>query len=369
MSLTVTVAHTTNATGGDSAGLIGQTAFNGTGAHTITVDGFAGDGGYAFRYAFATATTNTPAAGTIQFNNATLASVTAIYVNETEAAGIALGSIINGINVNDRLMFSNSDRSDFQVFLVTAVPTTTGGVTTFTVTRTAGTAALFAAAETIFLSPRRTADNIGLSAGTTAIAPANIAAGTNKTTTAAGDIMYDGASFQFANAAAARGVVSLEQFIQLNTAYTMVSQTAAQKAFNNPTGGALTVLASTLYFFEGMFNLSAMSVSSGSFGFAFGGTATRTSELWEAIAKKTAPATAAAPQTSLNTAANTTLATASLIATGYFTVRGVVKINAAGTLIPMISLTVAAAAVVGVNSYFRLTPMGANTQLSVGNWA
>ena len=48
--------------------------------------------------------------------------------------------------------------------------------------------------------------------------------------------------------------------------------------------------------FEGEFSLSAMSATSGSFGFAIGGTATLTSINWSSLSNKAALATAAADQ-------------------------------------------------------------------------
>ena len=51
-------------------------------------------------------------------------------------------------------------------------------------------------------------------------------------------------------------------------------------------------------------------------------------------------------------------------------IRGIVRVNAAGTLIPQITQgTNSAAAIVGVNSWFRLIPVGLNTTASVGSWS
>ena len=50
-------------------------------------------------------------------------------------------------------------------------------------------------------------------------------------------------------------------------------------------------------------------------------------------------------------------------------VKGIFRINGAGTIIPSIQLTTASAAVIGVNTWFKCYPVGTNTVISVGNWA
>jgi len=211
--------------------------------------------------------------------------------------------------------------------------------------------------------------NLKLAAGTTSLAPLSFQSGTVKTTAAAGDMEYDGTAF-YANAqASSRQVVDAEQFVTLTSPYTLTSQTAAQKLFNATANGALTVQASTAYWFECFFTLSAMSATSGAFGFALGGTATLTSQMWETEANKAALATAASAQNTVNTAANTAIATATTTTTGWAKVWGKVRVNAAGTLIPQVSLGVAAAAVVGADSYFRIWPAGASSVTNVGNWS
>jgi hypothetical protein len=162
-----------------------------------------------------------------------------------------------------------------------------------------------------------------------------------------------------------------DQLMFLNTAYTLVSQTAAQKAFNGTANGQVS-LASGTHDFECILNLSAMSSISGSFGFGFAGGATFT-EQWFATAIKSATlSTASAWQQSFNTAENTTLATASTATVGYAVIRGRLNVTVSGTVIPQISLTVAAAANVGAGSYFKVGALGSGsgtTNIVVGTWS
>ena len=184
---------------------------------------------------------------------------------------------------------------------------------------------------------------------------------------AAGVLEYDGTCFYATMASLTRGIVHNIQFQVLTTAYTLTSQTAAQKLLNATTNGAVTLPVGT-YEFECLFSLTSMSSTSGSFGFALGGTATF-SQAWQAIADKGVLATASNPQQTFNTAANTVLATAGTGTTGEAMIKGIITVTVTGTVIPQVSLTVAAAAVVGVGSHFRIAPLGSSSVTNVGNWS
>jgi hypothetical protein len=208
---------------------------------------------------------------------------------------------------------------------------------------------------------------------TASTAPLKFTSGTILTTAEAGVIEYDGTAFYADIAASTRTTIVAQQSLVLNTANsTLANQTAAQKIFNNTTNGQVTLPVGT-YFFECFYSLSSLSATSGSFGFALGGTATFTQQ-WRSEAQKgTATlATATATQTTYSTAANTTLATASTNTIGWAYISGVVNVTAAGTLIPQVSVTTTAAPVVGVGSYFKInavSPTNSTTNVTVGNWS
>lgn len=167
------------------------------------------------------------------------------------------------------------------------------------------------------------------------------------------------------------GQTTQEQFITLTAAYTLANQTAAQKLFNAPTGGALTLLVGT-YFFECCFALSGLNAASHSVGFALGGTAVYTRQAWwcDAVLPTTSQATPNTVQRTFNTAANTTLVTAGTVTNFSAVIRGKFVIGTAGTVIPSVSqLTNAAAAVVGVDSYFRCQLAGLGAVQSIGIWS
>jgi hypothetical protein len=216
------------------------------------------------------------------------------------------------------------------------------------------------------------ANPLALVAGTASTPPLDFAAGTNTTSAIAGAVEYDGSVFYSSVATSTRGTIPSEQTILLNTAYTLTSQTAAQKLFNASTNGAVTLPVGT-YQFECFYSLSSMSASSGSFGFALGGAGTFTQQ-WRSIAQKGTGtlATATTAVSTFSTAANTTLTTTSSNTVGYAWIKGIINVTVAGTVIPQVSLGVAAAAVVGVGSYFKVSPLsGTNstTNIAIGNWS
>jgi hypothetical protein len=207
---------------------------------------------------------------------------------------------------------------------------------------------------------------------TASTAPLKFTSGTVLTTAEAGVIEYDGTAFYADVAASTRATIVAQQAVVLNATYTLTSQTAAQKLFNNTANGAVTLPVGT-YFFECFYSLSSMSATSGSFGFALGGAATFTQQ-WRSEAQKGTGtlATATATQATYNITANTTIATASTNTVGYALISGVINVTVAGTVIPQVSLGVAAAAVVGIGSYFRInaaSPTNSTNNVTIGNWS
>jgi hypothetical protein len=215
--------------------------------------------------------------------------------------------------------------------------------------------------------PTTAGPTLTLPAGTATIEPLLLTSGTNLTTALAGVVEYDGTCKYFSPAASSRAV-DLAEYIQvLSASYTLTSQTAAQKLLNATTNGAVTLPVGT-YEFECQFSLSSLDTTGSSFGFALGGTATFT-QAWWALADKVALAAPSSPQMSFNTAANTSITTSDTTATGYAQITGIIRVTVAGTVIPQVSLTIASAAVVAANSFFRCRPVGNATVTNVGNWS
>lgn len=182
-----------------------------------------------------------------------------------------------------------------------------------------------------------------------------------------GAFEFENPAFYLTGATSQRGVVPADQFILQQSTYTLTSSTDAQKLFGTTTNGQVTLVPGT-YEFECQFSLSSMSSSSGSFGFALGGGATFT-QYWWSLANKATLATAATGQVTYNTAANTTLVTANTGQVAFARIHGVVIVTVGGTIIPQVSLGVAAAAVVGIGSFFKIRALGGATASRSGNWS
>jgi hypothetical protein len=157
-------------------------------------------------------------------------------------------------------------------------------------------------------------------------------------------------------------VYPTERFINLTGIHTLASQTAAQPLFDadgGPAGGLISLETGT-YLFECNFYITSISSGNNGFGFALGGTATKT-EGWQAIATKgSGVTTPRSPNMSWNTSANVQL-TQSNGNECTAQIKGTIRITVAGTIIPQVSLGSAAAGVVQPNSYFRITRVGSAT--------
>jgi hypothetical protein len=162
-------------------------------------------------------------------------------------------------------------------------------------------------------------------------------------------------------------------WIQQNATYTLTSTTASQRLFNASTNGALTLPIGT-YRYEMLLYLSAMSATSGNgaFGILGAGTATIASALSQAVGVDGLPATGAgtgnsywtgvtSPSPIITTQVNTAIG---------ITVRGTIRVSAAGTIIPSFTLATAAAAVVEPNSYFVTNRVSTSaTGVTFGPWS
>lgn len=138
--------------------------------------------------------------------------------------------------------------------------------------------------------------------------------------------------------------------------FNFLATVAAQPLFNASPNGALSLLPG-LYEFECSFDMTGMSTTSGTFGFALGGTATLDSQKWQSTANKATRGTQANGQSTYNSAANTALTANTTTAEGWAYICGVFRVSAAGTLIPQVSFsTITGGPIVAVkqNSFFRV---------------
>lgn len=169
------------------------------------------------------------------------------------------------------------------------------------------------------------------------------------------------------------GVFLDSQISTLINSYTLTSTTASQAVFP-ATQNTLTVEASSTYMVDALIHISGMSATSGNYTFSFlgAGTATVSSARIHIIGvDSTTPTTAAAQDGALMTGAASTgavlVAAAGTASVARFS--GLLRTGTAGTLIPSVSLTTAAAALVNLGSYISMSRVGASSMTTVGGWA
>lgn len=148
------------------------------------------------------------------------------------------------------------------------------------------------------------------------------------------------------------------------------SLTSAQNIFA-AANDTLTVTAITTYRFSAKlsFNTGATSHTT---AFGFGGTATFTSISYASIASSSAANTLAAAQVRRVEAATAAVLTAASTAvTTEILLEGLIRINAAGTIIPQVTFSSGPTGTceTAVNSFFEIRPVGLASTAAVGSWA
>jgi hypothetical protein len=145
-----------------------------------------------------------------------------------------------------------------------------------------------------------------------------------------------------------------EYWMMLSANYTMTSTTATQKLFNATTNGALT-LGVGVYEYRSMLYLTSMSATSGNLTFNIlgAGTATIGSNSLSYNTSQDGGTTAPVSQSGSPFVSTGVTPAATITPAGNFSgvFRGMIRITAAGTVIPSVSLQNAAAAVVQVGSH------------------
>jgi hypothetical protein len=191
-------------------------------------------------------------------------------------------------------------------------------------------------------------------------------------TAAVGNLEFDGKAFYANAAASSRQVIPARQIVtvQGSTVALSNSSTSAQNIFASA-NDVLTVQAATTYRFRARmsFNTGATSHTT---AFGFGGTATFTTCFYNSIATSSAAGTLSTPQMARwNSAAANVVTAASTAITTDIILDGIIRINAAGTVIPQITFSAGPTGTceTALDSYFELEAIGSNTVAAIGNWA
>jgi hypothetical protein len=221
--------------------------------------------------------------------------------------------------------------------------------------------------------------------GTLSQASVRFSSGSLTTNTVAGALEYDGTVFYATplggSSASGRGVWLVDHIILTPSAGRVLTQnTSAQAIFDNPTNGEITLTAGMTYLMEGMVtvtNTAAPSAShSYSISFAASGTLSSISYTVDATVSAGAPAsgttTVARASSTAVSALQVTAASTASSEVAIFLIRGVVRSSTSGTFAPQIrfdSNAPGGTSTVAADSYFKLTPVGTASVISVGNWS
>jgi hypothetical protein len=132
----------------------------------------------------------------------------------------------------------------------------------------------------------------------------------------------------------------------------------------------ITVVGSTTYLMEGAFHIHTTGTTSHTLGLLFGGTATLTSIGYWADATNVATEILGAVSRIHSAVATVIVVSSALASATHHSIhlKGIVRINAAGTFIPQYQWS-AAPGVAGVtlaNGYFMMKPIGINTMTILG---
>ena len=151
----------------------------------------------------------------------------------------------------------------------------------------------------------------------------------------------------------------------LDVDFTFDAITGVQPILNSSPNGALNV-PTGLFEFECLFDITNMSGSSGSFGFALGGSATLDSQKWMSVASKATDATEVNPTVTYNVAANTALTGNNANTVAWAHIRGVFRVSGGGTIIPQVTFTNAGViSTIKKNSFFRVKKLNQNYKASI----
>lgn len=214
---------------------------------------------------------------------------------------------------------------------------------------------------------------VTVGAGTTSAAGLTIPSGTLMTTAGVGAIEFDGTSFYATAVSGSRQGVQASQLCVLSADYTLTNGTSAQKAFNCSANGAVTVAGSTTYQFEALYLITNTGTTAHAWGTIFAGSATLTSGTYLAHATFISTNVLTNAGGVFSTTPTVLLTVTGSAASADFTtvvLRGTFRINAGGTIIPQVQLSVAPGGTQKMlaNSYFRIWPVGNGTVATVGAW-
>lgn len=201
-------------------------------------------------------------------------------------------------------------------------------------------------------------------------APIKFIAGAVMTAAEAGAMEFDGKTFYLTTVG--RAVNAAFHLMSNSADFTGGNVNTAQPFFE-AANDTITLEAATSYLVEGVIEMTrAAGTTSHTIDVLFGGTATFTDISWQCTCRDGAASATVAVRPYCNHSHVATGMTVTVAATTVnstmFLIKGMMRINAGGTVIPQFKYSAApgGAPVIKKSSYFTFTPVGSNTVGSVG---
>lgn len=165
-------------------------------------------------------------------------------------------------------------------------------------------------------------------------------------------------------------VPSTSFYIIQGSDFTLTDNNADQNAFP-AAGDTWTLQGATTYYFEGQYYITSGAAShSIAMGFTLGGGASINSILYSVLSWPVAINTAVSTQTTtmITQVASTVVNAAGANAVQYTRFQGHIRMNAGGTVVPIIKFSAAPGGtnLMKQDSYIRFTPVGSNTVSGIG---
>ena len=201
-------------------------------------------------------------------------------------------------------------------------------------------------------------------------APIQLLAGTLMTAAEAGAMEYDGKAFYCSPVA--RAVVAAMHLMSNSADFAGGNVNTAQPFFE-AANDTITLQAGTTYLIDGHIEMTrAAGTTSHTIDTLFGGTATITDISWQCTCRDGAASTTTPIRPYNNhfhaAAGGTVSVAATTVNSTSFHIKGMIRVNAGGTLIPQFKYSAApgGAPTIKKSSFMTFTPVGSNTLGSVG---
>ena len=205
-------------------------------------------------------------------------------------------------------------------------------------------------------------------AGDATHAAFTLTSGAVQTSPTAGDVEYDGTCFYTTPVASARGVSPSMMFAITAAGDVALATSITEQAAFTSTNDVWTLASATTYMIEGMYYISK-SGTTAAVGIGFSGGATLTAILYNANSWIGAIGTSSATSqmTMVAASANTNVIATSVTAC-YVYFKGLIQVNAGGTIIPSVKWSASnTSPTMKAGSFITFTPIGTNTVTKIGN--